>query len=165
MTLQLLGLHRKVGPTLPIRKVLDSCEKTRKPSWLWFDIFFLGLIFFFRFDYLQDCFIFLLSERLFSSLLLTEAPKPIRRLVDNCKKGTQLILILKDTQRHIKKLTWASWMMSRGRVEPGLIRWQNHPHGRSQGLHTLFQRHKLAMGGYYNIIQHKLVMGGYYKII
>ena len=34
MTLQLLGLHRKVGPTLPIRKVLDSCEKTRKPSWL-----------------------------------------------------------------------------------------------------------------------------------
>ena len=63
---------------------------------------FSGLIFFFRFDYLQDCFIFLLSERLFSSLLLTEAPKPIRRLVDNCKKGTQLILILKDTQRHIK---------------------------------------------------------------
>ena len=58
MTLQLLGLHRKVGPTLPIRKVLDSCEKTRKPSWLWFDIFFSGLIFFFRFDYLQDCFIF-----------------------------------------------------------------------------------------------------------
>ena len=43
--------------------------------------------------------------------------------------------------------------MSRSRVEPGLIRWQNHPHGRSQGLHTLFQRHKLAMGGYYNIIK------------
>ena len=46
MTLQLLGLHRKVGPTLPIRKVLDSCEKTRKPFWLWFDIFVLRLDFF-----------------------------------------------------------------------------------------------------------------------
>ena len=54
--------------------------------------------------------------------------------------------------------------MSKSRVEPGLIRWQNHPPGRSQGLHTLFQRHKLAMGGYYNIIKHELVMGVYWYI-